>query len=211
MELYQCRQRCIRQNRSIFMYHFYSKVWKMGDNPLTCEEILGNYGDPDHFKLDNILDPPDPDGEEIHIMRPSHYFAIEELPIHLQTVGNFNILSLNTQSITVKFDAFVAFVKIAKQQNVHFHANCLQETWLSKMSDLSLLQLSGFTCFSQGKQCSSYGGLITYIYTNLNISVINMEITAPIWEGLYVKIQGMENTKDIIGNIYRPPFDNNCK
>ena len=145
-------------------------------------------------------------------MRPSHYFAIEELPIHLHTVGNFNILSLNTESINAKFDAFVAFLEIAKQQNVHFHAICLQETWLSKKSDLSLLQLNGFTCFSQGKQCSSHGGLITYIDTNINASVINMEITSPIWEGLFVKIQGMENTKDIIiGNIYRPPYDNNCK
>ena len=59
---------------------------------------------------------------------------------------------------------------------------------------------------------SSHGGLITYIDTNINASVINMEITSPIWEGLFVKIQGMENTKDIIiGNIYRPPYDNNCK
>ena len=184
----------------------------MTDNPLTCEEILGNYGNPDHLKLDNILDPPDPDEEEIHIMRPSHYFAIEKLPIHLQTVGNFNILSLNTQSINAKFDAFVAFLEIAKQQNVHFHAICLQETWLSENSDLSLLQLNGFTCFSQGKQCSSHGGLTTYIDTNINASVINVEITSPIWEGLFVKIQGMENTKDnIIGNKYRPPYDNNYK
>ena len=39
-----------------------------------------------------------------------------------------------------------------------------------------------------------------------------MDITSPIWEGLFLKIQGMENTKDIIiGNIYRPPYDNNCK
>ena len=120
----------------------------MADNPLICEEILENYGNPDHLKLDNIIDPPDPDEEEIHIMRPSHYFAIEELPIHLQTVGNFNILSLNTQSINAKFDAFVAFLEIAKQQNVYFHAICLQETWLSENSDLSLLQLNGFTCFS---------------------------------------------------------------
>ena len=154
----------------------------MAGNPLTYEEILGNYGNPDHLKLDNILDPPDPDEEEIHIMRLSHYFAIEKLPTHLQTVGNFNILSLNTQSINAKFD------------------------------DLSLPQLNGFTCFSQGKQCSSHGGLITYIDININASVINVKITSPIWEGLFVKIQCMENTKDIIiGNIYRPPYDNNCK
>ena len=183
MELYQCRQRCIRQCRSIFLYHFLSKVWKMADNPLICEEILENYGNPDYLKLDNIIDPPVPDEEEIHIMRPSHYFAIEELPIHLQTVGNFNTL-LNTQTINAKFDAFVAFLEIAKQQNVHFHAICLQETWLSENSDWSLLQLNGFTCFSQGKQCSSHGGPITYIDTNINASVINMEITSPIWEGL---------------------------
>ena len=41
---------------------------------------------------------------------------------------------------------------------------------------------------------------------------MNIEITSPIWEGLFVKIQGMENTKDIIiGNIYHQPYDNNCK
>ena len=104
----------------------------MADNPLIWEEILENYGNPDHLKLDNTLDSPDTDEEEIHIMRPLHYLAIEELPIHLQTVGNFNILSLNTQSINVKFDALVVFLDIAKQQNVHFHAICLQETWLSE-------------------------------------------------------------------------------
>ena len=39
-----------------------------------------------------------------------------------------------------------------------------------------------------------------------------MDIISPTWEGLFVKMQGMENTKDIIiGNIYRPPYDNNCK
>ena len=29
----------------------------MADNPLICEEILENYGNPDHIKLDNIIDP----------------------------------------------------------------------------------------------------------------------------------------------------------
>ena len=184
----------------------------MADNPSTCEEILGNHGNPDQLKLDKILDPPDPDEEKIHIMHPSHYFAKEKLPIYLQTVGNFNILSLNTQSINAKLDAFVAFLEIAKRQNVHSHAICLQETWLSENSDLSLLQLNDVTCFSLGKQCSSRGGMITYIDTNINASVINVEITSPIWEGLFVKIQGMENTEGIIiGNIYRPPYDNNRK
>ena len=83
---------------------------------------------------------------------------------------------------------------------------------LAKILNYKILQLNGFTCFSQGKPCSSHGGLITYIDTNINASVINMEITSPIWEGLFMKIQGMENTKDfIIGNIYRPPYDNNYK
>ena len=35
----------------------------MAENPLTCEEILGNCGNPDNLQLDNILflDPPDLD------------------------------------------------------------------------------------------------------------------------------------------------------
>ena len=118
MELYKCRQRCIRQNRSIFLYHFHSKVWKMADNPLTCEVILGNYGHPDHLKLDNILDPPDPDEDEIHIMRLSHYFPIEELP----------------------------------------------KLGLAKIPTYCCYNWAALHVFSQGKQCSSHGGLITYRY-----------------------------------------------
>ena len=65
------------------------------------------------------------------------------------------------------------------------------------------------TSFSQGKQCSSHGGLITYIDTNINAFV---EITSPTLEGLFVKIHGMENTKDIIiSNTYRLSYDKNCK
>ena len=143
---------------------------KMADNPLICEEILENYGNPDHLKLE--------EEEEIHTLFCNRRTA--DTFKKLQTVGNINILSLNTQSINAKFDTFIAFLEIAKQQNVHFHAICLQETWLSENSDLSLLQLNGFTCFSQGKQCSSHGGLITYIDTNINASVINMEITSHI-------------------------------
>ena len=137
----------------------------MADNPLTCE-VMGNYGHPDHLKLDNILDPPDPDEDEIHIMRLSHYFPIEELP----------------------------------------------KPGLAKIPTCCCYNWAALHVFSQGKQCSSHGGLITYINTNINVSVMNIEITSPIWEGLFVKIQGMENTKDIIiGNIYRKPYDNNCK
>ena len=123
MKLYRCRQRCMRQNRSISLYYFLSKLWNMADNPLTCEEILGNYGNPDHLKLDNFLVPPDPDEEQIHIMRPSYCFAIEKLPIYLQTVGNFNILSLNTQSINAKFDAFVSFLRDCQTAKCTFPYN----------------------------------------------------------------------------------------
>ena len=91
-----------------------------------------------------------------------------------------------------------------------FHAICIQESWLSDTSDLSLLQIDGFRCFSQGKHCSSHGGLITYVNSQLNASVINVTNNSEIWEGLFVLVKGIEQEKEIVlGNIYRPPYDNN--
>ena len=38
----------------------------------------------------------------------------------------------------------------------------MQECWISENDDLSQIQLEGYTCISQGKRCSSSGGLIIY-------------------------------------------------
>ena len=116
--------------------------------------------------------------------------------------GRLNILSLNAQSINSKFDSLLTFLEIAKQQNVILHAICSHESWLSDTSDLFLLQIDGFRFFSQGKHCSSHGGLIPYVNSELNASVLNVTNNSEIWEGLFVLVKEIEQEKDIVlGNI----------
>ena len=179
------------------------------DNCLPFDEILTHFDNLDSLRLENIIDTSDDDGE-INLIKPSLYYSIDNLPFHTKNHDRLNILSLNAQSINSKFDSLVTFLEIARKQNVYFHAICLQETWLSDQSDLSLFQIDGYRCFSQGKRCSPHGGLITYINSQLNASVIDIENDSAVWEGLFVLVKDINNEKEIaIGNIYRPPYDNN--
>ncbi len=48
-----------------------------------------------------------------------------------------------------------------------FSAICIQESWLSKGADTSLIQLKWYECIPQGKSCTTKGGLIIYLHENI--------------------------------------------
>ena len=71
---------------------------------------------------------------------------------------------------------------------------------------MSVFQIAGHDCISQGKSCSNNGGLIMYIDNIFNSDVkINLN-TFQHWEGIVVKIYsgGLPNST-ILVNLYRPP------
>ena len=74
----------------------------------------------------------------------------------------FPILSLNCQSLNAKFDQLQIFINYLKTHGFCFSAICLQETWMDNDSDLSLFQIPGYTCISNGRSCTQHGGLIIY-------------------------------------------------
>ena len=87
---------------------------------------------------------------------------------------------------------------------------CIQESWLDENFDLSLYQIEGYTCIPQGKRCSSHDGSMTYVHSQYNTFVIDVKNDSPIWESLFVTVKYMDIGKEIlVGNIYRPPYDNN--
>ena len=181
----------------------------MDDKDIPVDEILRTYGDIDSFRLENILDP-DENEDEINCIQPSLYYEMECLPSYLKNKGHFNILSLNIRSINAKFYALLSALEIAKQQNIFFNTICLQETWLKEDADLALFQIPGYQCISKGKTCSQHGGLITYLHENFASTEINTNSDSLIWEGQFILVKDIEFHKEIIlGNIYRPPFDNN--
>ena len=184
----------------------------MDNEDLSAEEILRNHGNVDLLKLENVVDPPKDDGEML-IIQPSLYYSLSRMPGDLKSVNNnLNVLSLNAQSLNAKFDNLQILIETLQKQNIKLHAICIQESWLDDNSNLDLLQLEGYHCFAQGKQCSAHGGLITYVDASMNASVIDIENKSAIWESLFVSIKGSVPNKDItLSNIYIPPKDNNNK
>ena len=77
--------------------------------------------------------------------------------------NSFCILSLNCQSINAKFDQLNIKVQQLKSNGYEFSAIGLQKTWLFSDSDTSLIKIDGYNLISQGKMCSSHGGLTIYI------------------------------------------------
>ena len=83
--------------------------------------------------------------------------------IFQNSLNEFLILTLNIQSVNAKFDNLFSVIDNLASQGLYFGAICLQETWTSIDSDLSLLQLPGYQLIHQGSTCTKHGGLIIYL------------------------------------------------
>ena len=64
---------------------------------------------------------------------------------------------------------------------------CLQETWIDESEDISPFHLQVYDCISQGKTCTSKGGLIIYVDDQYKSKVTFNLNTYEHWEGLIVK------------------------
>ena len=73
---------------------------------------------------------------------------------------------------------------------------------------MSLLSLANYNLTSQGKICSSHGGLAIYLFKKYDHKTLTLYNHSDIWEGQLVEIAVVTLHKNIvIGNIYRPPKD----
>ena len=100
--------------------------------------------------------------QESQILKHSSYYdADQSVELTEGCRHNFSILTLNIEYINAKFDELTIYIEELSKINFKFSVICLQETWLSV--DLSIFQIAGYDCISQGKACSKNGGLIIYI------------------------------------------------
>ena len=124
---------------------------------------------------------------------------------------DFKIISLNCQSLSAKIDNLKILMHNLDNQQVYIDAICLQESWLSDLSDLSLLHVEGYQLISMAKHCSAHSGLVIYLSNKYQHEVLNnIHEQSNLWDGQFIKISGMLHNRNIIlGNIYRPPNDIN--
>ena len=143
------------------------------------------------------------------IHRSSYHDLDQFSKLAKENKNSFSILSTNIQSINAKFSELEAFVEELNMINFKFSLICLQETWIDESEDISPFHLQGYDCISQGKTCTSKGGLIIYIDDQYKSKVICNLNTYQQWEGLVVKVQSNLSKTVTIGNIYRSPRTRN--
>ena len=118
-------------------------------------------------------------------------------------------MSVNIQSINAKFNELHLYLYSLKESGYSFDIIFIQESWLTRESDTSLLQLEGYTMLSQPCNCSTHGGLVMYIKSDIKLKLIPINPSVSnSWEGHYIEIE-IGNKHLTLGNIYRPPRDLN--
>ena len=99
---------------------------------------------------------------EFNVIRYSPYITDDDLL--LQSMENrkygLNILSLNCQILHAKFDYIRLLIYKFMQKDCPLQAICLQETWYSSETDLSLYSIPGYHMISTGHYASNHGGLV---------------------------------------------------
>ena len=154
----------------------------------------------------------DVDGmNQINIINHSSYYDVDTFStLADKSKDCFTVLSTNIQSINSKFSEFELVIAELKHVDFKFSIICMQECWISENDDFLQIQLEGYTCISQGKRCSSSGGLIIYADSCYNYELLDIPNDYTGWEGQFIKISGDGISKEIIiGNIYRSPKDLN--
>ena len=177
------------------------------------DDLSARFGGTTVNDLNNVLninDEADPD-DDISTLSLTRFIETNELEKYLKDHKNeFTILSLNVQSIRAKFDQLSARLCTLYNEGLSLSIFCFQETWLAENDDVTPFLLPGYSLAHQGKSCSEHGGLLTYIRDDFSYKILDMNINALSWEGLFVDVFGEQLNKQIhIGNIYRPPKNNN--
>ena len=184
---------------------------------INDNEILLHFGGLNTSSLIRVLNQDDDNegaaDDGLETIQHSSYYSTSTLINELaDKKDSFNILSLNCGSINAKIDQLMITLNEYKHSGCNFHAICLQETWLNDQSDTCLLQIEGYKLISQTRSCSARGGLIIYLNNNIKYKLLDGYTDSDIWEGQFIEIL-FENScvkNLILGNIYRPPHDNNA-
>ena len=124
--------------------------------------------------------------------------------------NNFSTLSSNIQSLRAKFNKFEVLVETLRNNGCKLSIICLQETWLTEYSSLSCLQIEGYKLIFQPARCSSHAELAFYLSTEYKFEFLELHTDSTFWESRFIKITGENLNKFVIvGNIYRPPRNQN--
>ena len=116
----------------------------MAGNAVDPDAVLTQHGGiPDKNFAKIINDGSDDD--KIDLVSHSPYYLPSCLPTNLANGDElFNVVNLNAQSILSKYTGLQVMLELFASQNIHFHAICIQESWIHYDSKLPLVALEGY-------------------------------------------------------------------
>ena len=179
---------------------------------LDSDIILTQFGGTKANDLNEKLHLYDENDNEIETISQSPYMSISEIPSYLSnSKTSFSVMSLNCQSINAKFGLLECLLNELEHSNYIFSAICLQETWLtSQCPDAEIFCLPGYQTVALGSTVGKHGGLMIYLREEFRYKTITFNVPSKLWECLFLEISGGHLTQPIIlGNVYRPPRNNN--
>ena len=134
---------------------------------MSLNDVINQYGGKIKNDLNMVLNQINEDDPEGLLSYPTtKYVNIDSLKSHLTSSKNFNILSINIQSLNAKFNEFMLLLNDLSSNDTELGAICIQETWLddaNSITDTRPLSINGYNLITQGKRCSKHGGLGIYI------------------------------------------------
>ena len=153
----------------------------------SFEKFAGTEND-----LNHVLSTFDDSEHEVVNFHNSRYIEMSDIEsVFSQTLNDFNILSLNVQSINAKFDNLFRIIYNLSASGVYFGAICLQETWLSSDADISMFHIPGYKLIHQCFRCTKHGGLIVYVNEKYSYKLRNLYDKSKVWEGLFIEEMGI--------------------
>ena len=182
---------------------------------LDTEGVLREFGGGKKCNLIEILNlgnMVEDNDNDILISNSSDYYDIDHLKSFLDNNRkSFTILSLNARSILNKHSKIIALLTTLHESNLSFDMVCIQECWLDQKINSDLLHINNYKTFHQcpNPKCSTRGGLVCYVRDDLSCKVSLKCNKYSTWEGIFLEINFDKKSKLTIGNIYRPPHNEN--
>ena len=176
----------------------------------TINSFLDNIDLSEFNSLTHLLDDDDDFNDVRNSLKQSRYCTEEEIAEFCNASNHScNIVSLNCQSLHSKFQYIKILLDNFQTNSCPIQILCLQETWFTASTDVSLYQIENYHLITKGRYASEHGGLAIYVHNNWNYKLKPNVFDSPYWEELYIEVTDPmdADNKFTVGNFYRPPHD----
>ena len=135
-----------------------------------------------------------------------NYFDENQFVSKFSGSNNFNLFSLNIQSLPSKYNALQDLINNFNINNCQPDVLCIQETW--QVPDPSLFPLINYNQFICNLRSNSIqgGGVGFYFKNNLRFKILTEKsiFIDRVFESIFAEVWINNNKKVVIGNVYRP-------